>query len=858
PEEETETPEQGTVDEPEEETVADADLGESDGMTPESGDSGNAIDTGEIAVEDDENPSGGDTPPDTSENPEPPIDSGNNANLENPANPEQPLDSGNNANLENPENLANPEPPIDSGNNANLENPANPEPPLDSGENANLENLENLEQPLNLEEPSLEPGTVIVTLAEDNEGNIENTDRTIDPSILLSGVIEGIAGDIVFIARDDIKIAIEPEASDTDDVLDISEIEDGLAAFPDIPEELLEEEPLADKYDYLQVVVRHIFAGSITGSGGDVVLGSTEGSVIAPETKITTEGGESDGNITIFGRTWETNVLNAGETGTILTFQPPVNSPAIAIPSNPILEPEPAPISEPNIALAPEPPSAPTPDPIPEPEPEVSDRSISVPDSTSEPELIREPEPEPELTPEPEPEPEFTPEPESKPEPAPSLPIPNSTFSLTKLPPTSFADEGFDFEEFRQGEFDESTSDETLSPAVIREMLQNIQEQSGGEISPGVIYAQILAPSVQLSESKSSLIAANKPQLVLYLISPDGSSQGQLVRIESENIRDNLQSQIQRLQRQLNQPHNEDYLATAQQLYRWLIEPLEAELGDLNTLMFSMGSELRSIPLAALHDGEQFLIEKYAISTIPSVSLTDATYEGLKGDRILAMGASDFTHSGQNSLPAVRTELQTILDRWPESGHLFFNEDFTNENLRKMRQQQHFGIVHLATHASSESVAESGTPHIQFWDRALSFEDLRQHDWHSPGNPVELLVLSACATAVENPESELGFAGLAVRAGVKSAIASMWPVQDTSTLGLMGELYHQLQRQSTKAEALREAQIAMIRGEVRIEGGEVILSETTVPLPPEQADSGDRDFSHPHFWAGFTTIGSPW
>jgi CHAT domain-containing protein len=122
----------------------------------------------------------------------------------------------------------------------------------------------------------------------------------------------------------------------------------------------------------------------------------------------------------------------------------------------------------------------------------------------------------------------------------------------------------------------------------------------------------------------------------------------------------------------------------------------------------------------------------------------------------------------------------------------------------------------------------------------------------------ELLALSACQTAVGDKNAELGFAGLALKSGVRTAVASLWSVSDEGTLALMSDFYRQLRGMPMKAEALRRTQMAMIAGEVRLEGGELLTSRGGVSLPPILAQMGDRDLSHPFYWAGFTTIGNPW
>jgi CHAT domain-containing protein len=123
---------------------------------------------------------------------------------------------------------------------------------------------------------------------------------------------------------------------------------------------------------------------------------------------------------------------------------------------------------------------------------------------------------------------------------------------------------------------------------------------------------------------------------------------------------------------------------------------------------------------------------------------------------------------------------------------------------------------------------------------------------------VELLVLSACSTALGDEEAELGFTGLATLSGVKTALGSLWTVSDEGTFGLMSEFYEQLKQAPIKAEALRQAQLAMIQGTVRLEGGKLITSRGSFPLPPELAEQGDKILSHPYFWSGFSMIGNPW
>ncbi len=297
------------------------------------------------------------------------------------------------------------------------------------------------------------------------------------------------------------------------------------------------------------------------------------------------------------------------------------------------------------------------------------------------------------------------------------------------------------------------------------------------------------------------------------------------------------------------------FLTPSQQMYKWLIAPLEAELQaqGIDNLVFLMDTGLRSIPLAALHDGQGFIVERYSVGLMPSLNLTPPTYNPLEGSQVLAMGATTFGDSGLSPLPAVSLEVNTVSELW--QGSEFLNDRFTLNNLIQQRQARPFRMIHLATHAVF-SPGDRANSYIQLWDQKLSLDQLSQLNWGNP--PVDLLVLSACQTALGDRDAELGFASLAINAGVRSALASLWEVNDAATLGLMTKFYQQLQVTTTKAEALRQAQLAMLRGEVRLEGGNLVTVNGTIPLTDELRSLGDRSLRHPYFWSAFTMVGNPW
>ncbi|MGL5195662.1 MAG: CHAT domain-containing protein, partial [Chroococcales cyanobacterium] len=349
-------------------------------------------------------------------------------------------------------------------------------------------------------------------------------------------------------------------------------------------------------------------------------------------------------------------------------------------------------------------------------------------------------------------------------------------------------------------------------------------------------------------------VFSRNEQLDLVLIPPVGKPIYKSVPEANQAV---LFQEVQRLQGEIGnvaRRRTTSYLAPAQQLYQWIIAPLEPELKRLGieTTIFSMDAGLRMLPIAALHDGEQFLVEKYSLALIPSLHLTDARYSYWRNSEVLAMGLSEF--ADQHPLPAVPVEIDTIVNQlWP--GAAFLNEAVTLDKLQELRRQEPFGIIHLATHGQFNSGARDNS-YLQLWGEKLHLDRMQELKWNDP--PVELLVLSACRTAIGDLEAEFGFAGLAVQAGVKSAVASLWYANDAGTLGLMSEFYHNLRSAPIKAEALRRAQIAMIGGQVHLNNGALVGSFGNVELPPSLSRLGNRELRHPYFWAGFTMIGSPW
>jgi CHAT domain-containing protein len=375
-------------------------------------------------------------------------------------------------------------------------------------------------------------------------------------------------------------------------------------------------------------------------------------------------------------------------------------------------------------------------------------------------------------------------------------------------------------------------------------------EQQTGLPKPGqVASANGLVPQLDQSQAQMLLAQSDLGSTAVYKNVPEATREK--VNAIANEFRETVSDPVD--------PSSTSYLKPAQQLYQWIIAPFAADLTarKIDTIIFTLDSGLRSIPVAALHDGQAFLVEKYNLGVIPSFNLTDTRYAPLQGNPMLGMGISQAV-GDLSPLPSVKVEVPTLTDSiW--TGEPYLDESVTFANLEQLTQQKQYGIIHLATHAEFNS-GSLDKSFVQLWDRRLNLADLRgiakQAQW-SDTPTIELLVLSACQTALGNDDAELGFTGLALQTGVKSALGSLWYVSDDGTLALMSEFYKNLNTAPIKSAALRNAQVAMIQGDTMIENGQLKLADgTIVTLPEELFGATSTDFRHPYYWSSFTLIGN--
>ena len=358
-----------------------------------------------------------------------------------------------------------------------------------------------------------------------------------------------------------------------------------------------------------------------------------------------------------------------------------------------------------------------------------------------------------------------------------------------------------------------------------------------------IVPAQARADEVGQSTDTavfSTAISADRLTVIASL--PDGSKKIAQTSQSADQIADVINRYRISLERGIRE-YRFDQRA-AQELYELLVAPFAPNLTDVKTLVFVNDGLLRSVPMAALYDGGQYLVEKFAIATTPSLTLTAPDKVERDTLSALLLGVSEASQVPPDRpfspLPAVETELEVVSQRLPNS-KVLLNEEFSIGSLKQSLADQDYRILHMATHGTfgfspDENFVVVGAKQTSGeYNQTLTISELDQliRDVSDPSRePIELLTLTACETAIGDNRSTLGLAGVAVRAGVRSAIATLWSVSDESTAELIAGFYDRLQDPSlTKAEALQQAQLAML-----------------------DSDSAVR--RHPYRWAPFILIGN--
>lgn len=274
------------------------------------------------------------------------------------------------------------------------------------------------------------------------------------------------------------------------------------------------------------------------------------------------------------------------------------------------------------------------------------------------------------------------------------------------------------------------------------------------------------------------------------------------------------------------QTSGEAYMPSAQDLYRWLMAPAEDFLKaqGVNTLVIIPEGALRTVSLAALHDGRQFLIERFAVTTTPAIKLTRHS-RATRPTNLLIGGLSEGVQ-GFDELPGVKREIDNVVSIYP--GRSLRDASFQLQPVRDELENGDFSVAHFATHG--EFNQDHRKSFILTYDNRLTLNGLKNALQRRGDVPLDLLVLSACKTAAGDDRAALGLAGVAVQSGALSALASLWSISDRATAELISNFYRQLKVEgASKAESLRQAQLSLLRSE---------------------------QFDHPSYWAPYLLVGN--
>ncbi|OCQ96591.1 hypothetical protein BCD64_01460 [Nostoc sp. MBR 210] len=351
------------------------------------------------------------------------------------------------------------------------------------------------------------------------------------------------------------------------------------------------------------------------------------------------------------------------------------------------------------------------------------------------------------------------------------------------------------------------------------------------EIDPkaAVIYPIILRDRLEVIVSLPNK-AKNQKQNLLLRSKPIPVSQTE------------VEKTIQELRAKLVTRSTREFLPISQKVYNWLIKDIETQLPahKVENLVFVLDGALRSVPMAALHDGKEYLIQKgYNVALTPGLHLLPTRSSSREKPRTIAAGITEAIGNFEG-LPSVEQEINSIKQQVP--ARVLLDSQFTKIALEKIIKSFNAPVVHLATHGQFASNAED--TFILTWkdsqikdltlvgDRVNVNElsSLLQTRETSQRNAIELLVLSACQTASGDKRAGLGLAGFALRSGARSTLATLWSVDDQGTAMIMGEFYKQFANtKETKAEALRRAQLLLL---------------------------ADPNYRHPFYWSPYVLVGN--
>ena len=399
--------------------------------------------------------------------------------------------------------------------------------------------------------------------------------------------------------------------------------------------------------------------------------------------------------------------------------------------------------------------------------------------------------------------------------------------------------------------------EEFINSPAVRSQLDQLRVSSRGQHIDVENLRRLQAEMAQL-ETPAILYypLILEDRLELIVVTADAPPLRRTVEVD----RAELNQAIVSFRQALDNPRS-DVQPIAYQLYQWLIQPIEGDLADsgAEAILAAPDGALRYIPLGALHDGDQWLVERFAMNTITSANLTDFSPSPQRSLNVLAAAYTEGGHTATiadrevtlSALPYTGVEVDAIASLLPNTT-LLKGSNFTRSTL--LSQLSDHSVLHLATNAFFIPGSPTDSFLVMGDGDIVTLEEIRT--W--PLSAVELVVLSACDTGLggfdQNGQEILGLGYQFQRAGADAVIASLWLVSDSGTATLMEAFYTALAQDETSfSEALRQAQLALIYADDSEAATTRQNQNAELRYQPQQQTAG---LSHPYYWAPFILIGN--
>ena len=369
--------------------------------------------------------------------------------------------------------------------------------------------------------------------------------------------------------------------------------------------------------------------------------------------------------------------------------------------------------------------------------------------------------------------------------------------------------------------------------------------------NPAILHLDLtLAKDKTIDQSKDAY-------LDITLILPENDIVGKRVELSTSNFKKYLRNLYSTLisQNDLNIDNPNSPSRKLYELFLSKIEPILKE-NKITTLLISVDRGLQAVPFAALNNGNSFFGESYSYAITPSLSLTPLEYVLNPKGKLLALGASNFKNL--SNLDFVEQELNNIQSL--NQKDVYFNELFTAKSLINNGSSSDYDRIHIASHAEFLP-GDPTNSLIHTTNDVISMKNLSEFRIKRKDLPIDLFVLSACRTAIGDSQTELGFSGLALQASARSAIGTLWYIDDIVTSAYFVQLYDFLNQRIPKADAIRLTRSAFINKNIRVENdsilgvnGKVLVSN----LRTNEIQNLRSSLNNPYFWAGIQIMGSPW